>query len=155
VGTAIANVYVSELARRHRDGTGAEVMLFYRVSKNLFWAAIVFGATLAFVAPSVFPLVFGADWAPTGDMARAYALAATAQMIASPISGTLIVHEHVYRQILWDAARLVATVGSVWIARAAGASPVETIWILSAATALLYAINWEMCRRSVARVATG
>jgi O-antigen/teichoic acid export membrane protein len=123
--------------------------LFYRVSRNLFWAAVVFGSVLALAAPSLFTLVFGAEWTPAGDMARAYAVAAAAGMVASPVSGTLGVHEHVYQQLTWDAARLLATVGSVWIAWAAGASPLQVIWVLSVATALLYAINWEMCRRSV------
>ena len=149
VGSAIANVYVSELARRHREGAATQMHLFYRVSKNLFWAGLAFGSVLALVAPSVFTFVFGPEWAPTGDMTRAYAIAAVAQMVASPVSGTLTVHEHVYQQIAWDASRLSATVGSVWLAWAAGASPLEAIWVLSGATALLYAINWEMCRRSV------
>lgn len=149
LGTAIANVYVSELARRQRAGLGSEASLFYKVSKNLLIAAFLLAVLLAIFAPTAFDLILGPDWATTGDMARAYAVAAAAQMIASPVSGTLTVHQEVYRQIAWDAARLMGTVGSVWIAWIAGAGPVGAVWLLSLATTLLYAGNWAMCRKSV------
>jgi O-antigen/teichoic acid export membrane protein len=151
VGTAIAQVYLSELARRRREQAGTERALFLKTSAILSVPAVLFGGALLLVGPWAFDIAFGPEWAPAGDMARAYALAASAQILASPVSATLIVYERVVIQIVWDASRLLLTVGSLIVAWRLHASVVTAVWALSVATALCYAANWEVCRRTVMR----
>ena len=151
VGTAIAQVYLSELALRRRELAGTERALFLKTSTILSVAAVLFGGALILVGPWAFGIVFGPEWAPAGDMARAYALAASAQILASPVSATLIIYERVVIQIVWDASRLLLTIGSLIVAWSLHASVVNAVWALSVVTALCYAANWELCRRTVMR----
>jgi O-antigen/teichoic acid export membrane protein len=149
IGSAIAQVFVSELAFRRRQGSGTERVLFRKTSMSLTVAAVLFGASLAAVGPWLFGLVFGSEWSPAGDMARAYALAAAAQMLASPVSQTLIVYERAIAQVVWDGSRLLLTLSSLFIAWRLGGSAVMAVWALSVSTALCYVVNWEVCRRTV------
>ena len=155
IGTAIAQVFVSELAVRHREGTGTERNLFLQTSKALSVAALLVGAALFVLGPWVFVTMFGSEWAPAGEMARAYAVAAAAQILASPISETLIVYERAVLQIFWDASRLALTFGSLVFAWWLDASVVTAVWTLSITTAVCYAAHWEACRRTVVGSPTG
>jgi O-antigen/teichoic acid export membrane protein len=119
------------------------------VSKALGVAAVAIGAALALFGPWAFELVFGSRWAVAGDMARAYSIAAAAQMLASPLSQTLVVYERTVLQLCWDASRLVLTAGSIIAAWRLDASVTEAVWALSAVTTLTYLANWEACRRTV------
>ena len=149
IGASVAQVYVSELASRHREHSGHEHGLFLNTSRALGIAAVLVGGLLFVVGPWAFGVVFGHDWAPAGDMARAYAVGAAAQILVSPISQTLIVYERVALQLMWDASRLVLTLGSLIVAWRLDASAVHAVWALSLTTALCYAANWEACRRTV------
>lgn len=149
VGAAIAQVFSGELARRRREDTRNERELFIKTSRTLAVLAVGFGAVLALTGSWAFSLAFGPEWAQAGDMARAFALAAAAQIVASPVSQTLVVYERPVAQFLWDTCRLTLTVGSVVAARALGAPVLGGIWILSVVVACCYAANWELCRRTV------
>lgn len=149
VGAAAAQVFGSELARRRREETGTEPELFLKASRSLGLLALGFGAVLALAGPGVFRFVFGPDWAQAGDMARAFALAAAVQIVASPLSQTLGVYERVVAQFFWDSSRLVLTVGSLAAAWALGAPLVTAVWMLSVVAASCYAANWVLCHRTV------
>lgn len=149
IGTAIAQVYRSELAVRRRERAGDEAALFLKTSMILSVAAVLFGGALFLVGPWAFHVAFGPKWVAAGDMVRAYSLAAAAQILASPVSETLIVYERVVMQVIWDASRLLLTTGSLIVAWKLDASVVTAVWALSVATALCYGANWEMSRRTV------
>ena len=155
IGTAIAQVFVSELSARHRERAGTERALFADTSKALSVAALGVGTLLFLFGPWAFVTAFGSAWAPAGDMARAYALATTLQILVSPISETLIVYERAVLQIVWDASRFVLTFGSLVVAWWLDASVVTAVWTLSVTTAVCYAANWEACRRTVVRSTSG
>lgn len=154
IGTAIAQVFVSELAARRRELAGTEHRLFLDTARALSIAALLVGSTFFVLGPWAFEVVFGSAWAPSGEMARAYALAAAAQIMVSPISETLIVYERAVLQIVWDASRLVLTFGSLVVAWSMGASVEAAVWALSVTAAACYAAHWEACRRTVARASS-
>ena len=149
VGTAVARVYISELALRRRERHGTERALFLKTSRMLGLVAVVLGTGLFVLGPAAFDVVFGQEWAESGDMAQAFALGAAFQILASPLSETLVVYERVVAQIAWDGSRMILTIGSLVVVWTLGGSPIAAVWAFSCASALCYAANWEMCRRTV------
>lgn len=149
VGQAIAQVYLSELARTTRTGGEQQLRLFTMVSRRLFLVGMAVIVVLLSSAPTLFPLVFGDEWAVSGDMAQALAPALGLQLLASPLSQTLIVYERTGQQLAWDAGRLILVCGSVISAALANLGPVECIWAMSGALALSYALSWALSRRAV------
>lgn len=149
LGQAVAQVYLSELARSHREGTDRHRHLFRLVSTRLSMAGAALGCALLLLGPAVFLLVFGEPWRTSGLMAQALGVSLALQLVASPLSQTLVVLEHMRTQLLWDAGRLVAVTAAVWVPWLAGFGVVTAVWALSLTSAACYALSWLLSRRAL------
>jgi O-antigen/teichoic acid export membrane protein len=149
IGQAIAQVYLSELAVAQRTGSGRHQALFDLVTRRLLLLGGTLAVILMVLSPSVFPWVFGSEWATSGSMAQALAPALGIQLLASPLSQTLIVYERAVAQFAWDASRLLLVTAAVVVAAASDLSVVACTWAMSAALVVTYAASWELSRRTV------
>lgn len=149
VGQAVAQVYLGELSREVRESGSSARLLFSRASRQLAVVALGLAVVLLAFGPALFRLVLGPEWTPSGDYARALAVGLAAQLVAAPLSQTLVVLGHAGQQLAWDAGRLLLTVGVV-IACAALDRPATTaVWALGAALTGSYAAGWWLARRAI------
>lgn len=149
VGQAVAQVYLSELARSRREGGGRERAYFRIATKRLCMASAPGAIVLLVAGPLVFGFVFGREWTASGQLAQALAISLGAQLVASPLSQTLVVFERVRLQLGWDLMRLCLTCGAVVIAHQLGAGLTLTVWALSSATSAAYVLSWILSWRTL------
>ncbi|MBO1755764.1 lipopolysaccharide biosynthesis protein [Allobranchiibius sp. CTAmp26] len=154
LGTTLAQVYLGEFGEAKRTGSAQLAPLFTRTSKRLALVGVVIAAIVMAAGPLGFSLVLGSRWETSGQYARALAVGLVVQMVASPLSQTLIVMEKNLQQFVWDIARLAACSGAVWTGWKLGYGATATMWILGAATALMYAIVWYLSWRAVRHTGT-
>lgn len=151
IGVAVSQVFLGEFAAARRDGH-AVTTLFMTASRRLAVVGLGVTAVLLFLAPTLFPLVLGEQWSQSGVYAQALALGAGAQMVASPLSQTLVVMGKQIWQALWDVARLVLIVGA-FTAVAHHGQDVLTMWVIGVTTAVTYGglwlLSWSAVRRGV------
>ncbi|MCW4602534.1 oligosaccharide flippase family protein [Janibacter hoylei] len=154
VGTSLAQVYIGELAAIHRSGGQRAFALFQQVSRALTVAALVLAIALAVLAPTLFPLIFGQQWVSSGHYAQALSLGIAGQLIAAPLSQTLVVSGHLAWQAAWDSGRVVALSAAVLVPAAMGASALTMVWCLGAVQACVYAVLWALCRAAARGMGT-
>lgn len=142
VGQAAAQVYLSELARSRREVGGREDAYFRTATKRLCLASAPGTLILLLAGPALFGFLFGAQWVESGELAQALAISLGAQLVASPLSQTLVVFERVRLQLAWDLMRLGLTCGAVVIAHELGTGLNTAVWALSIATAAAYIMSW-------------
>jgi len=147
VGTAIAQVYLAQLARSKRSDLASAASLFGRASRSLLAVGAFVGLVLLVGGPQIFSLVFGQDWETSGKFAQAMSLGLTAQFIGAPLSQTLIVYERQMLQLTWDIARLLLVTTAIVVCFATGASALTAVWALSLASAVAYLLSWLLSRR--------
>lgn len=148
LGTAIAQVYVSALAKRVRTG-GELARLYRRVSSRLIAVALVGAAVLLFAGPVLFRTVFGGPWETSGQYARYLSLGMAAQFVSVPLSQTLILVGRTAEQLLWDIGRFVVVVGAVVVAIRMDATADRTVLVLGTAMFVCYTVQWVMNYRVV------
>jgi len=149
IGQATAQVYLSELARNHRERSGRQGPLFRVASARLALVGGVLGILLLLLAAPLFPVVFGEAWRTSGLMAQALAISLALQLVASPLSQTLIVFERTGTQLAWDVTRLVTVSTSVYLSSALGLDVTQAIWVLSITSAACYAVLWLLSQRTL------
>jgi O-antigen/teichoic acid export membrane protein len=147
VGTAIAQVYLAQLARSRRSGLDSAASLFGRASRSLLAVGAVVGLVLLVGGPQIFALVFGRNWEISGRFAQAMSLGLIAQFVAAPLSQTLIVYERQMLQLSWDTARLLLVSAAIVVCFVMGGSALTAVWALSLASAVAYLLSWLLSRR--------
>lgn len=149
VGVALSQVYLGEFGAAKRSGTVNLQRLFLKASTRLGAAGIGLALLLALLAPALFAWVLGEHWRTSGEYARALAVASALQLLASPLSQTLIVMGRLKTQVAWDCARLSLCVGAVALAYASGQSAGGAVAWLGAIMAISYAASWALSWRSL------
>lgn len=149
IGTAIAQVYLGELARAAHNDLARARRLFYLVSKRLVLIAIAIGVAVVALGPPIFELVFGSQWVTSGTYAQALAFGLTAQLVAVPVSQTLIVFERQGLQLAWDSSRLVLLVGVLSACHLLGASATTALWAFGVGSGCAYVGSWFLSRHII------
>lgn len=149
LGTAVAQVYLSELAKAAHGSLLHAAAMFTTTSRRLAIVGLVAAVPLLILGPRVFAFVFGSQWLPTGQYAQALSLTLVAQLVASPLSQTLIVFGEQVTQAAWDATRLLATTGAVGLCALTGQSALTAVWAFSATSAVTFAASWWLSRRAI------
>lgn len=144
LGTTLAQVYLGEFGEAKRTASDQLASLFARTSRRLALVGVVIAATVMLLGPLGFSVVLGQRWETSGSYARALAIGLVVQMVASPLSQTLIVMEKNLQQFVWDIGRLVACSMAVYVGYRLGWSATTTMWLLGLAMALSYGCLWAM-----------
>ncbi len=104
IGAALGQVYLSELARSVRESSLSARALFTFATRRLCATALLVGSIVFVAAPWLFSIAFGPEWTQSGEYARALAFSLGLQLIAAPLSQTIVVFERQLLQLGWDAA---------------------------------------------------
>lgn len=155
VGVALSQVYLGEFSAAKRAGSVDLGRLFMRASARLGAAGVVLALGLVVLAPTAFAWVLGEEWRVSGDYARALAVASALQLVASPLSQTLIVMGRLKTQAAWDCARLALCTGVVATVHTTGQSAQVSILWLGSSIAISYAASWLLSWRSLRQPRNG
>lgn len=108
IGQSVGFVYAGQIAKARRAGHNNVRELFDRMSMLLGAIGIVFAVLSCFLAEPVFAWLLGEEWRMAGEFAALYACATAMQLIASPLSQTLIISERTGQQLGIDVVRATA-----------------------------------------------
>ncbi|MBW0101552.1 lipopolysaccharide biosynthesis protein [Pseudonocardia sp. KRD291] len=152
IGQAVYQVFTGEASARFRGPQGDLAAFVRRSVLRLLAVGVGPAVLLVAFSPAVFGVVFGPEWVESGHLAQLLAVAYLAEFAVTPISQTLFLLELQGRQLIWDAARLVLTVGGPAVAAASGASIAVAVTVLAVAHvisyALLYVLSMSAARAS-------
>ncbi len=154
LGTAIAQVYLGELSLSAHRSRGRALSLFRSTSQKLTVASLLVAVPLFLLGPLAFSVGFGSVWLNSGKYAQALAISVATQLVAGPLSHTLIVFERHIPQLIWDSGRLGLTCAAVSACMATGQSPLVAVWAFSLASSVAYVASWLLSWRTVRRRAT-
>lgn len=149
VGQAIGQVYLSEFATGRRMGPEYYKKSFMHATVTLAAVAVPLVITLLAIGPWLFTRVLGEDWALSGDLARALALATGLQLITVPLSQVLVISERQIAQLVWDISRLFLVAGAVMIAILTGFDAQEVVFAWGIAASGAYGSLWVLAYRTV------
>jgi O-antigen/teichoic acid export membrane protein len=156
VGSAVAQVFYGELSRLVREGRWREgLRTFLRTSFAMLALALVPGLVLAGLGPTLFELVFGANWRLSGELARPLAALMVFQLTTSPVSQTLNLFGMQGVQLAVDAARFMAVLIVMAGAWYLTSEPQTMIIGYVAVVSALYAIIWVACLLAIVRRSAG
>lgn len=144
VGVALAQVYLGEFGAARRTRSPELMGLFLRTSARLLAVGLALGTALIGLAPWAFATVLGSQWRVSGDYARVMAVGLVCQLVAAPLSQTVVVMGKVSWQAGWDVFRLVLCAGVVVLGHHLAWPAPMTVTALGAAWALSYAALWVL-----------
>jgi O-antigen/teichoic acid export membrane protein len=136
VGNSIGRVYMSRVTRARHEAPGSLMSLLIRVTMRLSLALPVF-AVIFLAAPTLFPLVFGPTWAEVGVYIQILCPALALDFVFQTTS-VLLPLGFVGQMLAWDVFRLVAALGGILVAHAAGADAQAAIAVYSLALCVSY-----------------
>lgn len=149
LGQSMSQVYLAEVTDIRRRESGNPRRLFYRSTLWLGGAGILVALIIGLGAPWIFQFAFGEVWREAGVMASVLAVQVAAQLVASPLSQTLIAYEKSGWQLAWDVSRLVSVALVFGSAAALNLGPIACLVVFSAVSTILYIISWVLSRRAL------
>lgn len=155
IGNSIGQVALGEFSALRRENKVDQLLpAFWRATKYLMALGVLTGCAVALLAPILFPLLLGEDYAESGAYARTMSLGLMFQMVAGPLSVVLILMGRPRWQAAWDVSRLATVVGVFVLGHGSGMTPLATLWLLSIAVASLYLLQWLLTLWSVRAIVT-
>jgi len=149
VSTAMSQVYISFAAARRRENGVSVKGLFFRVSKSLALISCILVLVIWAIGPWLFTSVLGQEWRVSGHYAQLMVVLFAAQMIAVPVSTTLIIGRREKTQLAWDAARMGSVLVIFMSARYWDFSPEAYVMLVALVLSIAYLVLWELSRRVV------
>ena len=142
LGRSVAKVFLGIISRERREGGDQIPRLIKTTAKRLFILGIVPIGILAWVGPSAFAWLFGAEWAEAGLFARYLAFGLLFQFSIAPLLQTLIVLERQGRLVIFDSIRFLAVAAAVAITHHFGGDAHQAVISYSVALALCYFVGF-------------
>jgi O-antigen/teichoic acid export membrane protein len=137
---SVGQVYTGEAARIVRDEPGQLRALFRRTTFQLARAGIGPTVILAILAPILFPIVFGDEWAQAGWFTTILAPMYLLTLATSPTGATLDVLERQDLHLARETMRLVLIGGALLLAYEAAMPAIGAILVLSIAGCFTYGL---------------
>lgn len=143
VGGAIAQVYLSHAAERHRQGSLAAftVEILGRLNRVGVGPLLALGI----ISPSLFPLAFGSEWGRAGELVAWMTPWFALQFLASPVSMALHITGQQKIAMVLQLGSLVVRVASVALAAVFFRAGLSEVYALSGAVVYaiyLWAVLW-------------
>jgi O-antigen/teichoic acid export membrane protein len=148
-GDAVAQAYVGEAAKGHRDDDGTMRALLDATAKRLLLLGALPLAFLALAGPRLFSVLLGPEWEEAGEFVRVLSPMLLMQFVAVPISGSIFLVERQAEGLAWDVARLVVVVSTLVFAERAGWSADDALLLFSFGVAVMYGVLLALARHSV------
>ena len=152
VARSVADVFHGRVATLARDAPGSVGRLFLRTAGALSAIALPIGVAVFFLAPALFPLVFGEQWQTAGFVAAVLAPRMVVQMIVSPLSRIVFVYQGQEAKLIFDVVVLSLTIGGLTVANFLGLPFLAAMAVLAATDLIAYGVYsgilWNLIRRS-------
>lgn len=139
VAQTISSAYYGEIARNGKTAIQQIINTSKAVLKTMVAIAILPTIGFAVFAPTLFGLVFGSEWGRAGEYAGALAVAASMQIIASPLLQIYNVFEHHVGFLVLNVLRLALVLVVFGVAKFSVCSPGTFIWSYAAVLSIFYA----------------
>ena len=153
IGTASAD-FIHARGALLNAGTPAEIPAFLRRAAGLlFVAGCAIYLPVYFLAPYVFPILFGARWTLIAPIAQAMTPFMIVAFFASPCSRLLLVLERPNLKVVSDVLRLVGTLVVLAGASALGLPFERAMWALAWFLAFSYGVYFLLTYSAAATVA--
>lgn len=139
VGQSVGQVYFSEISKYGKNNPEKIYKLSVSIIKKLFWVGLIpVGILLAF-GPSLFKLVFGAEWLEAGVYARFLSILILTRFISSPIANIFNVYEKQSLQLTLNIIRVVLVFFAFYVSNIFKLSALNSIGIYSILMTVYYA----------------
>jgi hypothetical protein len=149
VGRNAADAFHARLAIHVRERPAYARAFFLKTTLVLLAAALVPAAAVVLAGPRGFGWVFGARWAPAGELAVAMLPWATASLVVTPLSRSVFVLGGQRGKLVYDVAAVALVAGACAAAQRLGWTLSRTVLVLSSAQALAYMIYFAVLLRIV------
>lgn len=143
LGTSLSQVFMGQFSHALRTGLPA-LHLIPRITLRLIPVALVGASIITLWGPDLFSLIFGPEWRPAGNLARALAIMTGLQLLAAPASQAMILAGRARLQVTWDIARASIVSGAVLLCGAIGLSFSSTVLVFSVCGAVAYSVQWAI-----------
>lgn len=123
IGSAVADVFQIELAKAvlKRDADKARHLFFVLMKKMALVGLLPLVGTIALM-PWLFPIIFGEQWRPAGEIAAVLAPWLYAAFIVSPLSRALSVLQAQEMKLIYDGSAVVLIYVAFFVAKSQGFS---------------------------------
>jgi O-antigen/teichoic acid export membrane protein len=148
IGQAVHQVFAGESSAAMRESTGALGRTVRVQVRRLLLVGAVPAAVLLVGGPTLFGLVFGAEWTEAGTYARLLAPAYLAQFAVVPVSATLFLLERQGQELSWVIVRLLLTAGFPLACGLTGRPVGVAVAGLAAGHIVSYLILYLLCVRA-------
>lgn len=108
VTSAASQVFMAEFAGHIRSGSRDALTDFRKLVLHAALLGVVPALALIFAGPTIFAIVFGAQWHLAGEFSRWLAVGYWAALAFGPINSTLVVIGRQKLQLAWEIGRLTA-----------------------------------------------
>jgi O-antigen/teichoic acid export membrane protein len=152
IGQTIGFVYSGEVARMSRGRVRSVEVLYRATSLRLLGAGLLVFGIVVLAAPWGIELLLGDKWREAGVFARIMSFGVMAQLIAAPLSQTLIIAQMQRAQIMSDLLRVALIAGAGLCAYLLQGTPVATAAGISVASAIGYGVTWFLNRLAARRL---
>jgi O-antigen/teichoic acid export membrane protein len=142
VGKSVSQVYTSEFSALMKRSPEACYRFFLSTTKKLFLLGLVPMGAIAIIGPTVFALVFGAEWQAAGTYAVVLAPMALASLVVLPLGYTLYALDRQDLQLLWSVAQLVLACAAIVSAHLLDWPPFAAVVLFSVAQTLVYILYY-------------
>jgi O-antigen/teichoic acid export membrane protein len=106
-------------------------------------------ALLWFLAPALFPILFGSSWVQAGVFAGLTAPLLLSRFVTSSLAVTLTVLEQQHLTLMLQGGVVAAALGSLWGAGEAGLTSEQAVLVYATAMATTYGLFFLVLARAV------
>lgn len=140
-GQSLSQAFMGRLSRAAPGQAPASTSVFVRktVTRLLALGAVP-AVAIAVLAPTAFPVIFGAGWREAGQFARLLAPAALMQFAVSPVAWVLVLNRRQGWQLGWDFTRLVLVLAALLGPAVLGGGPVAAVGSYGAVLVATYLV---------------
>ncbi|MBP2399319.1 O-antigen/teichoic acid export membrane protein [Glutamicibacter protophormiae] len=142
IGTAVGQIFMAELAELRRSNSRAYLMLFLRLTTGLSVVAVLGLGALTLVADQLITTILGAAWVESVPLVQILALTGAVRLIATPLSGAIILFQRARANIVIDAVRIVLMSIAITSTVLYAPRPEIALWLIYGSLGCIYLITW-------------
>jgi O-antigen/teichoic acid export membrane protein len=143
IGIATADVF-RERASKDFLNYGHCDAIFVKTFKSLFLISLLPSAIFFLVSPSIFPILFGAEWATAGNYARLLTPMFLCQIVTTPLCSMFMIAEKQELDLAWQIVRMIFAVASICIGYYQFHDGSSSIFLFSISFSILYSASGVM-----------
>lgn len=152
LGQSIGFVYAGQIAKARRDGVKNVREVYDRMSLILGGVAFIFALFVFLFGEPIFSWLLGEEWRMSGQFAALFILAPAVQLVASPLSQTLVISQRTRQQLVIDVVRAGSLVISLLVLSHFRAGINTFVFLISVVTMAGYLLLWSFNRGASADI---